>query len=65
VEHPAPGAKPSIALLQPTGEWKRLIDDIVDFVSNKLEDPGKPQGPIYEEALRLVWYELEIDGSTN
>jgi len=30
-----------------------------------LEDPGQPQGPIYEQALRLVWYELEIYGSTN
>jgi len=30
-----------------------------------LEDPGQPQGPIFEQALRLVWYELEIDGSTN
>ena len=47
------------------GERKRLIDDIVDFAANKLEDPGQPQGPIFEQALRLVWYELEIDGSTN
>jgi len=30
-----------------------------------LEDPGQPQGPIFEQVLRLVWYELEIDGSTN
>jgi len=30
-----------------------------------LEDPGQPQVPIFEQALRLVWYELEIDGSTN
>jgi len=30
-----------------------------------LEDPGLPQGRIFEQALRLVWYELEIDGSTN
>jgi len=30
-----------------------------------LEDPGQPQGPIFEQALRLVWYELEIDGNTN
>jgi len=30
-----------------------------------MEDPGQPQGPIFEQALRLVWYELEIDGSTN
>jgi len=29
-----------------------------------LEDPRQPQGPIFEQALRLVWYELEIDGST-
>lgn len=65
VEQPAPAAKPYIALLQLEGERKRLIDDIVDFVANKLEDPGQPQGPIYEQALRLVWYELEIDGSTN
>jgi len=65
VEQPAPAAKPYIALLQLEGEWKRLIDDIVDFVANKLEDPGQPQSPIYEQALRLVWYELEIDGSTN
>jgi hypothetical protein len=50
---------------QPAPTAKRLIDDIVDFVANKLEDPGQPQGPIYEQALRLVWYELEIDGSTN
>lgn len=65
VEQPAPAAKPYIALLQLEGERKRLIDDIVDFVANKLEDPGQPQGQIYEQALRLVWYELEIDGSTN
>jgi len=44
---------------------KRFIDDIVDLAANKLEDPGQPQGPIFEQALRLVWYELEIDGSTN
>jgi len=65
VEQPAPAAKPYIALLQPEGERKRLIDDIVDFVANKLEDPGQTHGPIYEQALHLVWYELEIDGSTN
>jgi len=65
VEHPAPAKKPCIAFLQPEGEWKRLIHDTVDFVANKLEDPWQPQGPIYEEALRLVWYELEINGSTN
>jgi len=65
VEQPAPAAKPYIALLQPEGERKRVIDDIVDLVANKLEDPGQPQGLIYEQALRLVWYELEIDGSTN
>ena len=38
---------------------------MVDLAANKLEDPGQPQGPIFEQALRLVWYELEIDGSTN
>jgi len=65
VEQPAPAAKPYIALLQLEGEWKRLIDDIVDFVANKLEEPGQPNGSIYEQALRLVWYELEIDCSTN
>ena len=27
-------------------------------------DRGQPQGPIFEQALRLLWYELEIDGST-
>jgi len=54
-----------MALLQLEGERKRLIFDIVDFVANKLEDPGQPQGPIYEQALRQVWYELEIDGRTN
>jgi len=42
VEQPAPAAKPYIALLQPEGERKRLIDDIVDFVANKLEDLGQP-----------------------
>ena len=47
------------------GKWKRLIDDIIDFATNKLEDPGQPQDPILKQALRLVWYELEIDGSTN
>ena len=47
------------------GERKRLIEDIVDFAANRLEDRGQPQGPIFEQALRLVWYELEIDGSTN
>jgi len=46
-------------------ERKRLIDDIVELAANKLEDLGQPQGPIYEQPLRLVWYELEIDGSTN
>ena len=46
-------------------ERKRLINDIVDLAANKLEDPGQPQGPIFEQALRLIWYELEIDGSTN
>jgi len=65
VEQPAPAAKPYITLLQPEEERKRLIDDIVDFVANKLEDPGQPQGPIYEQSLLLVWYELQIDGSTN
>ena len=44
---------------------KHLIDDIVDLGANKLEDPGHPQGPIFEQALRLVWYQLEIDGNTN
>jgi len=65
VEQLAPAAKPYIAHLQSEGARKRLIDDIVHFVANKLEDPGQPQGPICEQALRLVWYELEIDGSTN
>jgi len=49
VEQPAPAAKPYLALLQLEGEWKRFIDDIVDFVANKLENPGQPQGPIYEQ----------------
>jgi len=53
------------ALLQLEGPRKRLNGDIVDFVANKLEDPWQLQGPIYEQALRLVWYEREIDGSTN
>jgi len=48
VEQPAPSAKLYIALLLLEGERKRLIGDIVDFVANKLEDPGQPQGPIYE-----------------
>ena len=30
-----------------------------------MEDPGQPQGPIFEQALRLEWYELEIHGRTN
>ena len=30
-----------------------------------MEDPAQPQGPIFEQALCLVWYELEIYGSTN
>ena len=30
-----------------------------------MEDLGQPQGPIFKQTLRLVWYELEIDGSTN
>jgi len=42
VEQRAPATKPYIALLQLEGERKRLIDDIVDFVANKLEDPGQP-----------------------
>ena len=41
-EQPTPFAKPYIALVQPEGEWKRLIDDIIDFVANKWEDPGQP-----------------------
>jgi len=65
VEQPALAAKPYITLLQLEGVQKPLINDIVDCVANKLEDPGQPLGPINEQALRLVWYELEIDGSTN
>jgi len=65
VEQQASAAKPYIALLHYNGERKCLIDDIVDLAANKLEDLGQPQGPIFEQALRLVWYELEIDGSTN
>jgi len=65
VEQQAPAAKPNIALLQQKGERKRLIDNTVDFAANKLEDPRQPQGLILEQALRLVWYELEIDGSSN
>jgi hypothetical protein len=65
VEQPAPAAKPYIALLQLEGERKRLLNEIVDFVALQLEDRGQPQGPIVEQALRLVWYELEIDDSTN
>jgi len=65
VEQQAPAAKPYIAVLQLKGERKRFIDDIVDLSANKLEDPGQPQGPIFEQDLRLVWYELKIDGSTN
>ena len=65
VEQPARAGKLYIALFQLQGERKRVSDDIVDFVANKLEDLGQPQGPIYEQALRLVWYELEIDGRTN
>jgi len=38
---------------------------MVELAANKLEDPGQPHGPIYKQPLRLVWYELEIDGSTN
>ena len=41
------------------------MDDIVDFAANKLKDPGQPYGPIFKQALRLIWYELEIDGSSN
>jgi len=40
VEQQALAAKPYIALLQLEGERKRLIDDIVDFLANKLEDLG-------------------------
>jgi len=46
VEQPAPATKPYIALLQLEGEQKRLIDDNVDSVANKLEDLEHPQGPI-------------------
>jgi len=38
---------------------------MLDLAANKLVDPGQPQGPIFEQALRLVWYELEIDGIAN
>ena len=65
VEQQSPAAKPYIVLIQLKGERKRLIDDIVELAANKLEDPGQPQGPIYTQPLRLVWYELKIDGSTN
>ena len=65
VEQLAPAAKPYTALLQSEGERKRLLDDIVDFAANKLENSGQPQGQILEQALHLVWYKLEIDGSTN
>jgi hypothetical protein len=65
VDQPAPAGKPYIALLQLEGERKRILDEIVHFVEKKLEDPRQPQGPIYEQALRLVWYELEIDDKTN
>ena len=65
VEQPAPPAKPYIALLQLEGERKRLIDEIIDFVENKLEDPGQPRGKMYEQALRLLWNELDIDESTS
>jgi len=54
VEQPAPAAKPYIALLQPEEEWKRLFDDILNFVANKLENPGQPQDPIHEQ--RNAWY---------
>ena len=57
MEQQAPAAKLNIALLQKKGERKCLIEDIVDSAANKVEDRGQP--------LRLVWYELEIDGSTN
>ena len=66
VEQPAPAGKPYIALLQlEEGERKRILDEIVRFVAHKLEDPGLPQGPIYEQALRLVWYEIEIDDKSH
>ena len=42
VEQQAPAAKPYIALLQENGERKRLIDEIVEFATNKLENPGQP-----------------------
>jgi len=45
--------------------WKRLFDNIVDLAANKLKHPGQPQGPIFEQVLRLVLYELEINGCTN
>ena len=65
MEQQAPAAKPYISLHQQNGERKHFIDDIVYFAANKLEDPGQPQGRIFEQALRLVWYKLKIDGSTN
>jgi len=55
VKQQSPAAKPYITLL----------DDIVDVAASKLKDRGQPQGPIFEQALRLVWYELQIDGITN
>lgn len=65
VEQPVPQDKPTIALLQLEGERKRLIDDMVNFVEAQLEDPWLPRGKSYEQALRLLWNELEIDGSTS
>jgi len=47
------------------GDQKRLMDDIVDFAANKLKDLVQPQGTIFKKALPKVWYELQIDGSTN
>ena len=65
IQNGSESAKLYIALLQLKGERKRLIDDIVDLAANKLGHQGQLQGPIFEQALRLVWYELKIDGNTN
>nr|YP_010734255.1 succinate dehydrogenase subunit 3 [Echinosophora koreensis]WEG94146.1 succinate dehydrogenase subunit 3 [Echinosophora koreensis] len=65
VEQPIPEDKPYIALLQLEGERKRLMEEILNFVEEQLEDPGRPRGQINEQALRLLWDELGIDESTS
>jgi len=56
VEQPALAAKPYITLLQLEGERKRLIDEIVDFVANKFEDPEQAQSLLLPKGIKKTFH---------